>query len=110
MNAYDGGKRICSYSASKGAVVLLTKALSNEWSGKGINVNAIAPGYIETQINTYYRTPDGAEAQQMITNRIPMGRWGTPEDIAGTALFLSSNASDYVTGVVLPVDGGYQAN
>ncbi len=110
MNAFDGGKRICSYAASKGAVVLLTKSLTNEWCGKGVNINAIAPGYIETPINTFYRTPEGAEAQAAITARIPKGRWGTPADIAGTALFLASDAADYVSGAVIPVDGGYQAN
>lgn len=110
MNAFDGGKRICSYAASKGAVVLLTKSLTNEWCGKGINVNAIAPGYIETPINTFYRTPAGESAQAVITARIPKGRWGTPADLAGTALFLASDASNYISGAVIPVDGGYQAN
>lgn len=110
MNAFDGGKRVCSYSASKGAVALLTKALCNEWSGKGVNVNAIAPGYIKTQINTYYRTPAGAEAEHMINSRIAMGRWGNPEDLSGPALFLASDAADYISGIILPVDGGYQAN
>jgi 2-deoxy-D-gluconate 3-dehydrogenase len=108
MNSFDGGVRVASYSASKGAVALLTKALSNEWSGKGINVNAIAPGYIATQINTFYRTPEGADRNRDITNRIPIGRWGKPEDIAGAALFLASDAADYISGIVLPVDGGYQ--
>ena len=110
MNCFDGGRRICAYAASKGAVALFTKSCSNEWAGKGINVNAIAPGYIATQINTFYRTPEGAEQNRIITERIPCGRWGKPGDICGAALFLASSAADYISGIIMPVDGGYQGN
>lgn len=107
MNSFFGGLQIPSYAASKGAVSLITKSLSNEWAGKGVTVNALAPGYIETQLNPFYRTPAGAEQNKIIVSRIPAGRWGRPEDIVGPALFFTSSASEYVTGVTLPVDGGY---
>lgn len=107
MNSFFGGLQIPSYAASKGAVSLITKSLSNEWACKGVTVNALAPGYIETQLNPFYRTPAGAEQNKIIVSRIPAGRWGKPEDIVGPALFFASSASEYVTGVTLPVDGGY---
>ncbi len=107
MNSFFGGLQIPSYAASKGAVSLITKSLSNEWAGKGVTVNAVAPGYIATQLNPFYRTPEGAEQNKIIVSRIPAGRWGKPEDIVGPVLFLASSASAYVTGVTLPVDGGY---
>ena len=107
MNCFFGGLQIPSYAASKGAVSLVTKSLSNEWASKGVTVNAVAPGYIETQLNPFYRTPEGAEQNKIIVSRIPAGRWGKPEDIIGPVLFLASSASAYVTGVTLPVDGGY---
>ncbi|NLI55347.1 MAG: SDR family oxidoreductase [Clostridiales bacterium] len=107
MNSFFGGLQIPSYAASKGAVSLITKSLSNEWASKGVTVNAVAPGYIATQLNPFYRTPAGAEQNKIIVSRIPAGRWGKPEDIVGPVLFFASPAADYVTGVTLPVDGGY---
>ncbi len=94
-----------AYAASKGGVAQLTKALSNEWARHGINVNAIAPGYMATQMNTGLLA-DQARNEQ-ITARIPAGRWGTPEDVKGVAVFLASPASAYLNGAVIPVDGGY---
>ncbi|MCP1146744.1 SDR family oxidoreductase [Lysinibacillus endophyticus] len=92
------------YSASKGAVLQLTKSLSNEWASYGIQVNAIAPGYILTDMNTDILNNPTRKAE--FEKRIPANRWGNPQDIVGTALFLASPASDYVTGVLIPVDGG----
>ncbi len=105
--AFQGGVFVPSYAAAKGAVVQLTKALANEWAARGINVNAIAPGYMLTK-NTAALRADAGRNQQ-ITERIPAGRWGTPQDLAGAAVFLSSAASDYVNGHVLVVDGGWMA-
>jgi 2-deoxy-D-gluconate 3-dehydrogenase len=105
MLSYTGGYIVSSYAASKGAVVQLTKAISNEWAGRGVNVNAIAPGYMNTPINTSL-IGDSVRGKEVLA-RIPIGRWGLPEDLAGTAVFLSSPASDYITGAVIPVDGGY---
>ena len=93
------------YAAAKGGVAQLTKALANEWAPHGINVNAIAPGYMETDNTTALRADATRTAQ--ITERIPAGRWGTPADLAGAAIFLASPASDYVNGHVLVVDGGW---
>ncbi len=107
MNSFFGGLQIPSYAASKGAISLITKSLSNEWADRGVTVNAVAPGYIATQLNPFYRTPAGAEQNKIIVSRIPAGRWGKPEDIVGPVMFLVSSAADYVTGVTLPVDGGY---
>lgn len=108
MNSIFGGCYIASYTASKGGVNQLTKALSNEWSARGINVNAIAPGYMMTQMNAYYQnTEEGQELKKVIDGRIPKGRWGTPEDMAGVVVFLCSPASDYITGATIPLDGGY---
>lgn len=99
-----GGFNAAAYSASKGAVLQLTKSLSNEWAEYGIQVNAIAPGYMLTTMNTDLMN-DPVRAPQ-VEARIPAKRWGTPEDVAGVAMFLAAPASDYVTGVLIPVDGG----
>ncbi len=103
--AFQGGIRVPAYAASKGGVVQLTKALANEWAPKGIQVNAIAPGYFATT-NTEALRADETRNRQIL-ERIPAGRWGQPEDLGGAALFLSSAASDYVTGTVITVDGGW---
>ncbi len=105
--AFQGGITVPAYAAAKGGVAQITKALANEWAGRGINVNAIAPGYMRTE-NTRPLTEDPVRTRQ-ITERIPAGRWGEPRDLAGTAVFLSSAASDYVNGHVLVVDGGWMA-
>ncbi len=105
MLTFFGGITVPAYSASKGGVGQLTKALSNEWSKHGVNVNAIAPGYIETD-NTKPLMED-PKRNQGILNRIPFGRWGTPEDLKGAVVFLASSASDYVCGTILIVDGGW---
>jgi 2-dehydro-3-deoxy-D-gluconate 5-dehydrogenase len=107
MLSFQGGVTVPGYAASKGGLVQLTKALANEWAAGGVNVNAIAPGYMETDNTTALR----ADAVRMreITARIPAGRWGTPQDLAGAVVFLSSPASDYVHGHVLAVDGGWLA-
>ena len=105
MMTFHGGMNIPSYTASKGAIGQLTKALANQWAGKGVNVNAIAPGYIATEINPELRA--NPETNRFIVDRIPVGRWGLPEDLAGAAVFLASDASSYVHGTVLPVDGGW---
>ena len=105
--SFQGGIRVPSYTASKHGVAGLTKILANEWAARGINVNAIAPGYIETN-NTEALRLDPAR-NQAILERIPAARWGRPEDIAGTAVYLCSKAADYVHGAVLAVDGGWMA-
>lgn len=106
MCSFFGSTMIPAYTASKGGVAQLTKALSNEWAGRGVTVNAIAPGYMITALTANMKevNPDGYAE---ITGRIPMGRWGTPEDLGGIAVFLASEASDYISGAVIPVDGGY---
>jgi 2-deoxy-D-gluconate 3-dehydrogenase len=106
MLSFQGGYRIVSYAASKGGVAQLTMALANEWAPHGVNVNAIAPGYFKTQLNARIWRDD-PERTREITTRIPAGRWGAPDDLAGAVVFLSSAASDYVHGVILPVDGGW---
>ncbi|MEO5823995.1 MAG: 2-dehydro-3-deoxy-D-gluconate 5-dehydrogenase KduD [Vicinamibacteraceae bacterium] len=103
--SFQGGITVPGYAAAKGGVMQLTKALANEWAAHRINVNAIAPGYMETD-NTAPLRADAVRNRQ-ITERIPAGRWGTPEDLAGAAIFLASSASDYVNGHVLVVDGGW---
>ena len=103
--SFQGGIRVPAYAASKGGVAQLTKALANEWAPKNIQVNAIAPGYFATT-NTEALQADETRNRQIL-ERIPAGRWGQPEDLTGAALFLSSAASDYVTGTVLTVDGGW---
>lgn len=105
MLSFFGGFTVPAYAASKGGVAQLTKALSNEWAGKGIQVNAIAPGYMNTEMNT--KLIEDQKRNTEILARIPAGRWGTPEDMKGLAVFLASGASDYVNGAVIPVDGGY---
>ncbi|MCI8506473.1 MAG: SDR family oxidoreductase [Lachnospiraceae bacterium] len=106
MCSFFGSTMIPAYSASKGGVAQLTKALSNEWAGRGVAVNAIAPGYMVTKLTENMKevNPKGYEE---ITGRIPMGRWGLPEDLEGTAVFLASDASAYISGAIIPVDGGY---
>lgn len=103
--SFLGGITIPAYAASKGGVAQLTKALSNDWSAKGICVNAIAPGYMDTQLNTALIN-DKVRTEEVF-NRVPMKRWGNGEDLKGLAVYLASSASDYVTGTVIPVDGGY---
>jgi 2-deoxy-D-gluconate 3-dehydrogenase len=103
--SFQGGIRVPAYAASKGGVAQLTKALANEWAPKGIQVNAIAPGYFATT-NTEALQADETRNRQIL-ERIPAGRWGQPNDLAGAALFLSAPASDYVTGTVITVDGGW---
>ncbi|MBO0340511.1 MAG: SDR family oxidoreductase [Bacteroidota bacterium] len=105
--SFLGGITIPAYAASKGGVAQLTKALSNDWSAKGICVNAIAPGYMDTQLNT--ALINDKKRTEEVFNRVPMKRWGTGEDLKGLAVLLSSSASDYITGSVIPVDGGYIA-
>ncbi|MCW5948353.1 MAG: 2-dehydro-3-deoxy-D-gluconate 5-dehydrogenase KduD [Pyrinomonadaceae bacterium] len=103
--SFQGGITVPAYTASKSAVAGLTKALANEWASSGVNVNAIAPGYISTK-NTEALRADETRNRQIL-ERIPAGRWGEPDDIAGAALFLASDASRYVNGHILVVDGGW---
>jgi 2-deoxy-D-gluconate 3-dehydrogenase len=103
--AFQGGVFVPSYAAAKGGVAQITKTLANEWASKGINVNAIAPGYMATD-NTAALRADATRSRQIL-ERIPAGRWGTPQDLAGVAVFLASHASDYIHGTVLTVDGGW---
>jgi 2-dehydro-3-deoxy-D-gluconate 5-dehydrogenase len=103
--SFQGGILVPAYAAAKGGVVQLTRAFANEWAAKGINVNAIAPGYMATDNTTALRN-DQLRGRQIL-ERIPAGRWGEPGDLAGAAVFLCSPASDYVHGHVLVVDGGW---
>jgi 2-dehydro-3-deoxy-D-gluconate 5-dehydrogenase len=103
--SFQGGITVAAYAAAKGGVAQLTKALSNEWASKGINVNAIAPGYMVTD-NTAALRADPTRSRQIL-ERIPAGRWGDPRDLAGAAIYLSSSAADYVNGHLLAVDGGW---
>jgi 2-deoxy-D-gluconate 3-dehydrogenase len=105
--AFQGGIYVPAYAAAKGAVAQITKSLANEWAGKGVNVNAIAPGYMQTE-NTRPLVEDPVRSRQIL-ERIPAGRWGQPKDLAGAAVFLASPASDYINGHVLVVDGGWLA-
>jgi 2-deoxy-D-gluconate 3-dehydrogenase len=105
--AFQGGILVPAYAAAKGAVAQLTKAMANEWASHGVNVNAIAPGYMETN-NTAALRADAGRSRQIL-ERIPAGRWGTPRDVAGAAVFLASAACDYMHGHVLVVDGGWLA-
>jgi len=105
--SFQGGIRVPAYAATKGGVAQLTKALANEWAARNIQVNAIAPGYFKTT-NTENLQKDENRKRQIL-ERIPAGRWGQPEDIAGAAVFLASSASNYVNGEVLVVDGGWMA-
>jgi 2-dehydro-3-deoxy-D-gluconate 5-dehydrogenase len=108
MVSFSGGLRVSSYAASKGGVAQLTKALANEWAPLGVNVNAIAPGYFKTQLNTHIWRDD-PERSASILARIPAGRWGEPSDLGGAVVFLASAASDYLHGTILPVDAGWLA-
>lgn len=103
--SFQGGLTVPAYAAAKGGVAQLTKALANEWAPQGVNVNAIAPGYIATDMNTALQEDETRNRQ--ITERIPAGRWGTPEDFKGAVVFLASEASNYVDGHILVVDGGW---
>lgn len=106
MLSFQGGFRAAAYSASKGGVAQLTKALANEWAPHGVNVNAIAPGYVKTPLNSHIWRDDPVRSEAILA-RLPAGRWGEPSDLAGAVVFLASAASDYVHGIVLPVDGGW---
>jgi 2-dehydro-3-deoxy-D-gluconate 5-dehydrogenase len=107
MLSFQGGIRTASYTASKSGLAGITRLLANEWAPRGINVNAIAPGYFETNNTTALRADEGRNRD--ILARIPAGRWGSPADLGGAAIFLASDASDYVHGTILPVDGGWLA-
>lgn len=107
LMSFLGGITIPAYAASKGGVAQLTKALSNDWAAKGICVNAIAPGYMDTQLNT--ALINDKDRTREVLSRIPMKRWGIGDDLKGLTVFLASSASDYVTGCIIPVDGGYLA-
>jgi 2-deoxy-D-gluconate 3-dehydrogenase len=105
--SFQGGITVPGYAAAKSGIAGLTRALSNEWAGQGVTVNAIAPGYIATD-NTQ-ALQDDPDRSRSILERIPAGRWGRPSDLGGATIFLASPASDYVSGIVLPVDGGWLA-
>jgi 2-dehydro-3-deoxy-D-gluconate 5-dehydrogenase len=107
MLSFQGGIRTASYTASKSGLAGLTRLLANEWAARGINVNAIAPGYFETNNTSALRNDE--QRNRDILGRIPAGRWGRPSDLGGAAVFLASAASDYVHGAILPVDGGWLA-
>lgn len=107
MLSFQGGVRVPSYTASKSGVMGITRLLANEWAKYQINVNAIAPGYMATNNTAPLRKDKDRSAE--ILSRIPAGRWGTPEDLKGIAVFLSSSASDYLNGAIIPVDGGWLA-
>lgn len=107
MLSYQGGIRVPAYCASKSAVIGFTRSLCNEWASKGINVNGIAPGYMETNNTEQIRSD--SKRNDAILERIPQDRWGRPEDIAGAAIFLASEASDYINGFTIAVDGGWLA-
>jgi len=103
--SFQGGLTVPAYAAAKGAVAQFTKSLSNEWAGQGININCIAPGYMDTEMNTALLA-DATRSRQIL-ERIPAGRWGKPEDMVGAAVYLASRASDYVNGTTITVDGGW---
>ena len=105
--SFQGGITVPAYTASKSGVAGVTKALANEWAKHNVNVNAIAPGYMVTDNTTALRADENRNRQ--ILERIPAGRWGSPDDLAGTAVFLSSPASDYLQGHIVVVDGGWMA-
>jgi 2-deoxy-D-gluconate 3-dehydrogenase len=105
--SFSGGVTVPAYAAAKGGVAQLTKALANEWAARGVNVNAIAPGYMATDMNTALIDDPTRSAQ--IMDRIPAKRWGVPEDMGGTAVYLASKASNYVHGQVICIDGGWMA-
>jgi 2-dehydro-3-deoxy-D-gluconate 5-dehydrogenase len=103
--SFIGGMRVPAYAAAKGGVAQVTKAFSNEWTGRGVTVNAIVPGYIHTDMTDDLVHDSGYGASLLA--RIPAGRWGTPDDLKGIAIFLASSASDYISGAIIPVDGGF---
>jgi 2-dehydro-3-deoxy-D-gluconate 5-dehydrogenase len=107
MLSFQGGIRVASYTASKSGIAGLTRLLANEWAAKGVNVNAIAPGYFATN-NTQALRSDESRNRDILA-RIPAGRWGQPAELGGTAVFLAAPASDYVHGAIIPVDGGWLA-
>lgn len=107
MLSFQGGIRVPSYTASKSGIAGITRLLACEWAGKGVNVNAIAPGYMSTDNTAALRADEKRNAA--ILDRIPAGRWGEPSDLGGAAVFLASRASDYVHGAIIPVDGGWLA-
>ena len=107
MLSFQGGIRVPSYTASKSGIAGITRLLANEWASKGININAIAPGYMATDNTAQLRADE--DRNKAILDRIPAARWGEPADLGGTAVFLSSAASDYINGAVIPVDGGWLA-
>lgn len=106
MVSWFGGQTVPAYSAAKGGVTQMTKEMSNDWIARGINVNAIAPGYMATKMNEALLEKSNPRYQQ-ITDRIPANRWGTGDDMKGACIFLASHASDYLGGAIIPVDGGY---
>lgn len=106
MTSFVASTMVPAYAASKAGVAQITKALSNEWALRGVRVNAIAPGYMATKMTANMKEVNPRQYEE-ITGRIPMGRWGRPEDLKGAVIFLASEASDYVSGAVLPIDGGY---
>ena len=103
--SFSGGITVPAYAAAKSGVARLTMSLANEWAARGVNVNGIAPGYMDTELNTALK--NDATRYQAITSRIPAGRWGTANDMKGITLLLASDASDYINGVTIPVDGGW---
>jgi 2-deoxy-D-gluconate 3-dehydrogenase len=105
--SFQGGINVPGYTAAKSGIAGLVKALSNEWSARGVTVNAIAPGYIATDNTAALRADE--ERSQAILDRIPTGRWGSAEDLKGATVFLASRSASYVTGITLPVDGGWMA-
>ncbi|MBP3803653.1 MAG: SDR family oxidoreductase [Oribacterium sp.] len=107
MVSWFGGQTVPAYSAAKGGVTQMTKEMSNDWIARGINVNAIAPGYMATEMNSALMKENNPERYEQITARIPANRWGTGDDMKGTCIFLASHASDYLGGAIIPVDGGY---
>lgn len=106
MVSWFGGQTVPAYTAAKGGVTQLTKELSNDWIAWGVNVNALAPGYMATEMNAALLDPENPRYKE-ITNRIPANRWGTGDDMKGACIFLASHASDYLGGAIIPVDGGY---
>ena len=109
MHSLFGAPLGSAYSASKGGVVQLTKSFANTWASKNIQVNAVLPGYIDTELTKQARL-DIPGLEQRVTERTPAGRWGNPDDLGGIAVFLASEASNYITGTAIPVDGGYSIN
>lgn len=105
MISYFGGYSVPSYAASKGGVLQLTRSFSNEWAARGLNINAVAPGYMDTTLNVDLIN-DPVRSKEILA-RIPAKRWGKPEDLKGVMIFLASHASDYLNGAIIPVDGGY---